>query len=195
MFFKSMNILKIIILLIFIVFTITYIVLISKLDVNPSKINIDLINKRDKDINNLNIIGIIFGIIISVTDIYIINKLNIKSETLLIIMHMIKIIIYIVLISISGTTYSDYYTLIKTMSVEDTNAPTPTNTIVDNNAKWSIAIKPLVPFLCALSIQSMIIILTNFDNLFSGSYNKIPISSISSENQNSSSLEEEKEDL
>jgi hypothetical protein len=190
-----MNILKIIILLIFIVFTITYIVLISKLDVNPSKINIDLINKRDKDINNLNIIGIIFGIIISVTDIYIINKLNIKSETLLIIMHMIKIIIYIVLISISGTTYSDYYTLIKTMSVEDTNAPTPTNTIVDNNAKWSIAIKPLVPFLCALSIQSMIIILTNFDNLFSGSYNKIPISSISSENQNSSSLEEEKEDL
>jgi len=181
-----MNILKIIILLIFFVFTITYIVLISNLELNPSlsRSNIDLLNKRDKDINNLNIIGIIFGIVISIADIYIINKLEITNKILVILMHTIKLIIYIILISISGTTYSDYYTLIKTMSVEDTNAPTPTNTIVDSSAKWSIAIKPLVPFLCALAIQSIMIILTNIDNLISGSYQKNSISPLSSEDTN-----------
>jgi hypothetical protein len=161
--------------------------MISTLNLNPisSTDNPDinnLLKKRDSDISNLNIIGTIVGILLGVIDINYINKLQITNEKLIIGLHTIKLIIYIVLIGLAGTAYSDYYKLIeveykmsgdKSSSLSpSTSDKLPTN-LVDNSAKWSIAIKPLVPFLCALSIQTLIIIITNIEKISSTSYDKL----------------------
>lgn len=182
-----MNILNIIVISIFLIFVVTYIIMISTLNLNPisSTDNPDinnLLKKRDSDISNLNIIGTIVGILLGVIDINYINKLQITNEKLIIGLHTIKLIIYIVLIGLAGTAYSDYYKLIeveykmsgdKSSSLSpSTSDKLPTN-LVDNSAKWSIAIKPLVPFLCALSIQTLIIIITNIEKISSTSYDKL----------------------
>jgi hypothetical protein len=188
-----MNILNIVVISIFIIFVITYIIMISTLNLNPSmssdndnEIN-NLLKKRDSDINNLNIIGTIVGILISVIDINYINKLQITNRTLIIGLNIFKLIIYVTLLGLAGTAYSDYYKLMEIeykLSEYESSSPSdsfPKN-IVDNSAKWAIAIKPLVPFLCALSIQTLLIIITNLEN-------KIPYDNIpSSESPSSVSI-------
>lgn len=154
--------------------------MISTLDLNPIT-SIDdnsnnILKKRDSDINNLNIIGTIVGILLSVIDFNYINKLQITNEKLILGLQIFKLIIYITLLALAGTTYSDYYKFIEVelkMESDDESPDKSLSTLVDNYAKWSIAIKPLVPFLCALSIQTLIIIITNIEKLSSTSYDKL----------------------
>jgi hypothetical protein len=158
--------------------------MISNLNLNPlssmDKNNTnDLLIKRENDISNLNIIGAIVGILLGVIDNNYINRLPITDEKLIIGLHTIKLIIYVSLIGVAGTTYTDFYSIIKaelTMSDNSspsTSSPTPSDSqklsknIVDDSARWKIAIKPLVPFLCGLSIQTLIIIITNIEKMSS----------------------------
>jgi len=141
---------------------------ISSID-NPDAYN--LVVKRESDINNLNIIGIIVGILLGVIDVNYINKLQITNEKLLIGLHTIKLVIYVTLLGLAGTTYSDYYKLIE-VELKSNTEKTSTN-MVNDSAKWKIAIKPLVPFLCALCINTLIIIITNIEKIMPTSYNKL----------------------
>jgi len=135
---------EVILILIFIIFVITYIIMINNLDLSISDSN-----QLTYNINNLNIIGIMVGILISVIDINTVNKLQLNDKILLMI-QLSKLIIYMTLIGVAGTSYSDY-----------------NNIVVKNNSglKWSIAIKPLVPFLCGISIQSLILTINLINKL------------------------------
>jgi len=115
--------------------------------INNLDLSISDTNQLTTNINNLNIIGIMVGILLGVIDINYINKLEINN-THIIILCVIKLIVYISLIGIAGSTYSDYKTIQNK----------------DNNAKWSIAIKPLIPFLCAISIQTLILIINKLNS-------------------------------
>jgi hypothetical protein len=176
-----MNILNIIVISIFIIFVITYIVMISSLNLNPNiDLNADddnnnnnLLTKRNNDINNLNIIGTIVGILLGVIDMNYINRLQITNEKFLIGINTIKLIIYVTLICLAGTTYSDFYKYIETELKIDN--PNTSNKLVNDYAKWSIAIKPLVPFLSALSIQSLIIIITNIEKIIPNSHRELSL--------------------
>jgi hypothetical protein len=148
-----MNILNIIVISIFIISVIIYIILIDSLNLNPITPELleeeknTFLTKRQNDINNLNIIGTIVGILLGVVDIHYFNNIQNDDYQYIFIFQICKLIIYIRLISIAGTSYSDYYTL-----VESNNG----SHIIDDSQRWNVAIKPLIPFLCALSIQALI---------------------------------------
>ena len=154
--------LNILVISIFIIFVITYIILIDNLNLNPITLKLSeedknvLLTKRKDNINNLNIIGVIVGILLGVVDIHYVNNIKNDDNTVIFEIQIIKLIIYITLISVAGTSYSDYYTLAQSSNGSH---------VIDESQKWNIAIKPLIPFLCALSIQSLIIIIKHLENI------------------------------
>ena len=45
--------------------------------------------------------------------------------------------------------------------------------MVNESEKWKVAIKPLVPFICALCVNTLIIIITNIEKIMPTSYTKL----------------------
>jgi hypothetical protein len=191
-----MNTVQIVVICIFVIFIITYLTMIGNLILNidldndPSilkcngissskdasdcrieKISI-LSKNRTNEINTVNIIGIILGILLGVIHTQYVNMLEIDN-TVKIIIHTVLTIIYISLIGVAGSTYQDYTSIYAT-------AITSKFTI-DDGARWKVAIKPLVPFFCALSISSLGIIVKTLTETMNTRYSSILADSLSSD--------------
>jgi hypothetical protein len=129
-----------------------------------------ILNDRDSTINNINIIGIITGILLGVVQINYINTINMNNSIKLVV-HSIILIIYIILIYLCGTSYTDDGEYLRLQS--------KSRDTIYKGKYLQLGLKPLLPFLGALSITSLSIIITSIDELSSKSSNNY--SSISSE--------------
>ena len=209
-----MKISQIIIIVIFIIFLIAHIsqVSTSNLDISLEEIDkngaklytgkspscaiefiLSILNDRNNKIFYINITGVIIGILLGVIQLNYINNLNLNNS-LKILLHSIIIISYIILIILSGVTFdSDGYLLNKLASLVDPSKLTIENItsfnffamgISSKTNNLQIGLKPFVPFLGALTVSSLIIIITSIDELSSKSssnYESISDTNISSD--------------
>lgn len=202
-----MNTIQIIVVVIFVLFIITYLVLIGNLDLtvnfqdplveecdtvanSDEKINCvftkvsTLADKRTSDINTINIIGVIVGILLGVIQMQYVNKLE-MNNTLKIVVHAVLLTIYITLLGFGGSTYQDYYSIAPNIMAGSMGKSMGKVNKINDSAKWLVAIKPLIPFLCALSISSIGIIVealsvsknTNYGKILSSTSDSSPITS------------------
>lgn len=149
---------------------------------------LSVLKDRNNKIYYINITGVVIGLLLGVIHLNYINKLDL-NDNLKILLHSIIIIIYITLIILSGIIFdSDGYLLNKIFSLVDPSKLTIENIINFNISaigislktnNLQIGLKPFVPFLGALSVSSLIIIITSIDELSSKSTSNY--SSISSE--------------
>jgi len=199
-----MDIVKIVLISIFVIFTIVYIAMIGSLNLNIAYSDVDkscdgissfedkrncqsekqknMQDDRQNNINTLNIIGVILGILLGVVHTQIIMNLKIDNNIMKILFYLIILIIYIILISLAGTTYSDINSLMNLMLQMQSKPENPDVQTLDS-AKWRVAIKPLVPFLCALSITTIGIIINTLSEIVKkpSGYNNVTPSELSSD--------------
>ena len=147
----------------------------TKCDLDGGLSLLSTLNNRDSAISNINMIGIIIGILLGVIQINYLNKMK-MTNSLKLTVHIVLLIIYITLIVLSGASYSDKGIFVKQMI--DTMLYDQTKAFDIKTNYTQLALKPLVPFLCALSITSLGIIITTIDESSSKSSNNY--SSISS---------------
>ena len=144
------------------------------------------LNQRSNQIMMINIIGVIIGILLGVIQINYINKLTINNN-IKIITHTLIIIIYLILIIIGSVVFDDDGYLINKISTiinwHNIQINNPTENILNilnlktNNIR--VGLKPIVPFLGALAISSLSIIVITGEEMNSKSISDY--SSISSE--------------
>lgn len=144
------------------------------------------LNQRSNQIMLINIIGVIIGILLGVIQINYINKLTINNN-IKIITHTLIIIIYLILIIIGSVVFDDDGYLINKISTiinwHNIQINNPTENILNilnlktNNIR--VGLKPIVPFLGALAISSLSIIVITGEEMNSKSISDY--SSISSE--------------
>lgn len=99
------------------------------------------------------------------------------DNTVKIIIHTVLTIIYISLIGVAGSTYQDYNSIISDLSASFSGKAS----VIDDSAKWKVAIKPLIPFFCALSISSLGIIVKTLTEIMNTRYSSILADTLSSD--------------